>query len=247
MKRVPIHNLSLARTKIEWDRAAATRRAQICGGIDHSATQVLAPAIRQLLASPQKRKPSNVLDVGCGVGWLSRKLIRLATHVTAIDPSRVSIEIAKSDFSDTNISYLCTTVQALARKSGPSVFDAAVANMTLSVTPALASVLGALAHLLKPKGALIFTIPHPCFWPQYWRYSEESWFNYLKTIAIQADFRISNQRTALTTTHIHRPLEKYFAELHEQGLVVDVVRELLGREFSKPRFLVMRCINQKNA
>ena len=58
-----------------------------------------------------------VLDVGCGGGLAAEALARLGASVTAIDPARENIEVAKlhsaSDSTTSEIRYLNTTVESI--------------------------------------------------------------------------------------------------------------------------------------
>lgn len=71
----------------------------------------------------------SVLDVGCGGGLAAEALARLGATVTAIDPARENIEIAKmhsaGDPTTSEIMYLNTTVESIA--SSGEKFDAVCA------------------------------------------------------------------------------------------------------------------------
>jgi SAM-dependent methyltransferase len=112
--------------------------------------------------------------------------------------------------------------------------------MTFGTVANLRRVLAAIHLHLQPGGILVFTIPHPCFWPTYWGYSEAPWFEYDAEIAIAAPFRIASEGTALVTTHVHRPLHQYLTMLKAAGFELERFRELTGRGFALPRFVAMR-------
>jgi hypothetical protein len=63
-------------------------------------------------------------------------------------------------------------------------------------------------------GALVFSITHPCFWPEHYGYASSDWFRYERETIIESPFRISADRVgSLPSTHLHRPLSAYLPHL----------------------------------
>lgn len=97
--------------------------------------------------------------------------------------------------------------------------------------------------MLKPHGRVLITIPHPCFWPEYWGYSDKEWFHYKEEICVSGDFSITGIGSLGVSTHIHRPIEMYMELLGEAGFTIIDIKELysnavLGKNnFKKPRFM----------
>ncbi|MEN0055576.1 MAG: class I SAM-dependent methyltransferase [Mucilaginibacter sp.] len=53
------------------------------------------------------RKPLNILEIGCGNGWLSAKLAAIPNaKVTGLDPNRVEIEQARRVFKKSNLQFV---------------------------------------------------------------------------------------------------------------------------------------------
>jgi hypothetical protein len=123
--------------------------------------------------------------------------------------------------------------------------------MFLQGTPDVSNALCDLARLLVRGGTLIATVPHPFFWPRYWKYERQEWFDYSRELAVLAPFRISSQRGALgETTHFHRPLSSYTDAIAAAGLSLEQLVEplpppalagALSRPWAFPRFLCLRC------
>jgi 2-polyprenyl-3-methyl-5-hydroxy-6-metoxy-1,4-benzoquinol methylase len=235
---------SIATTTKEWDALAATRDVQLRSGQDLSFTHVLKPAVLRLCAGARW---TSVVDAGCGTGVLTETLARHAKQIVGVDPSRASIEIARTHSS---LSYVVSTIEAFAQLRR-GAFTLAVSNMVLATVPQLGRTLGALAALLRVDGRLVFSVPHPWFWPAYWGYDSAPWFTYKEEIAIEGAFRISldggNKRRS---THVHRSLEQYIAALHRARLVLENVAEpfptlSMQRRYPHPwrtpRFLLIRC------
>lgn len=232
--------ISLKRTKSlslisrEWDAIAALRERQIASGKDHSANCVLAPAILGELS-----EIDHLVDIGCGTGWLTSRAAPCAKTVVGLDPSRESIAIAKAKHAGDSITYHAESVEEYAHHRACLKFDAAISNMAASSTPSLKDFFSASRQILKKGGVLIATIPHPCFWPLYWGYASHPKFHYERSFAVEGDFKIRKQETHMLTTHFHHPLELYLSVLANNGLRVELLRELYGKGFNFPRFMVL--------
>jgi SAM-dependent methyltransferase len=229
----------------EWNAAASSRHRQIASGKDLSFAYVLRPAILDLLDESDQ---SQVLDVGCGTGELTREVALRAESVFAVDMSEASIEIARSvcgGFS--NIEFRVGAIESL--DATPRAFSTAIAAMTLMTAPDLPAMAAATAALLTPGAALLATLTHPCFWPRYWGYEQAPWFEYGREIFIEAPFHISLDETDCVTTHVHRPLATYVKVFEGAGFRLVSLRELkpgpdVERLYPKPwefpRFLAIK-------
>jgi 2-polyprenyl-6-hydroxyphenyl methylase/3-demethylubiquinone-9 3-methyltransferase len=96
-----------------------------------------------------------VLDVGCGGGLLAESLAREGAQVTAIDLAPAMIEVARlhAAAAGLTIDYRLAGAQELMRAS-PAAFDVVTCMEMLEHVPEPAAMLGTLAQLLKPGGAL---------------------------------------------------------------------------------------------
>ncbi|MFG2042508.1 class I SAM-dependent methyltransferase [Dactylosporangium sp. NPDC048998] len=237
----------------EWDRVAADRDQLIVEGRDLSYSYILIPALLQLSAKwlmPGHR----ILDAGCGTGKFASELARdhPECQIVGIDPSPSSIDIADHKRSGVaNLQFRQQTVEGFATEVERQSFDLVIANMLLQNVSSLPSVLNACAQMLDANGAFVFAVPHPCFWPRYWKYEKAPWFRYDREIWIEAPFRTSlNPDNPVTTTHTHRPLYGYFNAFTAAGLVVEEITEPYPDEgiegqypiaWEFPRFLLGRC------
>ncbi|WP_176720436.1 class I SAM-dependent methyltransferase [Desulfuribacillus stibiiarsenatis] len=245
----PVKNKTYDDIASEWDEFAQIRSRQIVEGIDLSYHNVLIPCIFNLAS---KSDLSNVLDMGCGAGYLTYKLSKKAKKVIGVDLSRDNISIAQQNYgSNKKIDFIHSSIEDYADIAEKPEFSLAIANMTLMDVIKLDDVLSSVSKLLKKEGQFIFTITHPCFWPFYWKYADEEWFEYTKEIIIEAMFSISLQDTSEhLTTHVHRPLEMYFNSIERNGLKIDRIIEPLPtdeiankypKKWEYPRFLAVRC------
>jgi ubiquinone/menaquinone biosynthesis C-methylase UbiE len=243
----------------EWDRVAEDRDILIAEGRDLSYRHILLPALRRLSGS-WLRGDKRILDVGCGTGRFAAGLAEdfPSLEVVAIDPSNVSVEIAtKQRIGVDNLTFRCTSVESFAQKNTTAKFNLVIANMLFQNVASLKDVLNACVRMLAQDGALVFAIPHPCFWPRYWKYDREPWFNYNDELWIEAPFRTSLSPNAqIRTTHTHRPLSSYMNAFRQVGLCVDELAEPYPDEgvegeypdaWEYPRFLLGRCCIQPDS
>lgn len=202
-------------------------------GKDHSANFVLGPAILDEVSRVQE-----LIDIGCGTGWLTERAAKLVDSVVGIDPSEESIAIARQRHCGPRIVYCAESIEGYAREQRK--FDLAISNMSASSTPNLQSFMLASRSVLKKNSLFVFSIPHPCFWPLYWGYASHERFNYQESCAVEGEFRIQNESSKNLTTHFHHPLESYIAALANSQFSIEEMRELVGRGFRLPRFMLIK-------
>ena len=102
----------------------------------------------------------DILDLGCGYGWLSKEFSNAGANVFAVDGSKMLLEIACDRYPNIEF-YEYDLINGLPFKD--QKFDRIVSNMVLMDIPELDCLFASISQSLKPKGKLIFTIPHPCF------------------------------------------------------------------------------------
>ena len=101
-------------------------------------------------AAIAEAQPRRVLEVGCGTGWLSRRVAdELAADVVAIDQSERMVELAREAGVDARVG----DVESLAFADGE--FDVAVAAWMLYHVPRIERALGELTRVLCPGGRLV--------------------------------------------------------------------------------------------
>jgi SAM-dependent methyltransferase len=93
--------------------------------------------------------PRRVLEVGCGRGELSERLVRGGAAVVAIDQSERMVELTRDRGVDARVG----DVQAL--PFGDGEFDVAVANFVLYHVPDVHRALAELARVLRTGGRLV--------------------------------------------------------------------------------------------
>ena len=102
----------------------------------------------------------NVLDAGCGTGYLSRKLREKGANVIGIDFSEKMITIARS--KDPDLDYRVDSCSELKTVDSSSQ-DMVIANYVLMDTSDLEGTMRAFNRVLKPYGTVVVVFSHPCF------------------------------------------------------------------------------------
>ncbi|NOT05463.1 MAG: class I SAM-dependent methyltransferase [Anaerolineales bacterium] len=121
-----------------------------------------------VLASFLDLKPdSHLLDIACGNGLTTRRLVELGAQVTAFDFSSKLIEYAKARTAKyaSKITYhvIDATNESQLLSLGEGKFDSALSNMALFDMADIQPLFRALPKLLKPNGTFVFSITHPAF------------------------------------------------------------------------------------
>lgn len=234
----------------EWNQNAQSRHEQLLSGADLSFSRLVAPRILNELRSTLGHKSFSVIEAGCGTGVLAKKLARYCKHLTCIDPSMESIRIATTYLStDLNVRLVCASLEEF-KTAGK--FDLMVSNMTLHAIPKLATALKNANNLLKRSGKLIFSIPHPAFWPEYKELTKDKSYQYSKARKFTTEFTISNDQNPMPSKvpYIHRSLEAYSKILGEAGFGINRIfepfpSEKLQKQFKKrwttPHAMVWIC------
>jgi SAM-dependent methyltransferase len=112
-----------------------------------------------------------VLDVGCGTGTFALLLARAGLDVTALDPARASIEVARAKPGADRVRWVVGDVTAL------PALEVDLATMTGNVAQAIAEprawtrTLASLHDALAPDGHLVFETRDPAFrgWEEWTR------------------------------------------------------------------------------
>ena len=117
------------------------------------------PAMRALL--PDLRG-SRVVDLGCGFGWFCRwACAQGAAHVLGIDVSRQMLARARTDSTDSTVTYVRGDLESL--NLPPAAFDLAYSSLALHYVKDLTSLLAEVHRTLVPGGRLVFSTEHPIY------------------------------------------------------------------------------------
>lgn len=226
-----------------WERIAASWDDYMgdVGNAFHR--EVIRPETERLLAV---REHDRVLDIACGNGNFSRRLSDLGAEVVGIDCSRTMIERARAR-TPGDIRYLvmdASDEQSLLSLGEEGPFDKAVSNMGLMDMAEIDPLVNAVFRLLKPGGAFVFSVSHPCFQsPGARRVFEEEEVGeevvYRRSVQVcryiepesYQGLAIPNQPVA--SWYFHRPLSSLMNTCFQTGFVADGIAE---PTFGKDRY-----------
>ncbi|MFT5685371.1 MAG: SAM-dependent methyltransferase [Myxococcota bacterium] len=220
-----------AELQASWDDKAAAWNDWVGTDGDRNRQVNSDPVLHRLLGSPEGL---DILDAGCGTGYLSVKLAAAGGRVVGVDLSPAMIAHARDNAASAGVSvrFLAQSLAALTRLPDAS-FDRAVSNYVLMDLPDLEGAMVELARVLRPGGFAVLVFLHPCFgppggperlddgsvryrWP--WPYLEqrrfeESWGPFNSAFIA-----------------FHRPLSAYFAAITQAGLTVAELHEPAGED-----------------
>lgn len=250
-KFLHVQNISSLELAREWDSLAYERHRQISAGLDITFTHVMIPLVKSLLGCDIN---ATLIDIGSGTGELTSRLARSFKEVICIEPSVLSLEIARSTLSKfSNVSFFHSDFEDCVEDVFNSSCEKKIflAAMMLSADPQLDKFAQKLSKASKKGDEFVATIPHPCFWPRYWGYENETWFSYNEEIMIKAPFKISLSGSEFKTTHIHRPLGRYISTFSKYGFnLINLsepipekkIQSLYPNSWDFPRFLAFKWI-----
>lgn len=112
-----------------------------------------------IIEAVEASRPARVLDVGCGEGWLARRLGEGGVAVVGMDGSAELIAKARAAGGGT---FLTLSYDELERdpSAAGSGFDAAICNFSL-LHDSIGGLLAALRAAVRPGGRLVIQTVHP--------------------------------------------------------------------------------------
>lgn len=216
-----------------WDANAEAWDKRIGGGGGWQ-TRLIAPTVEKML---NIQSGERVLDIACGNGQFSRRLLELGAQVVASDFSPKLIELAKgrttehTDRIEYHVVDATDENQLLALGEN---FDAAVCNNAIMDMPAIEPLFRAVAKMLKPGGRFVFSIMHPCFnglamamQPELADYATDPTYSIKisRYLSYEVTKGVAISEQPLQQFYWHRPLHVLLNSAFQSGLVMDGIEE----------------------
>jgi SAM-dependent methyltransferase len=115
-----------------------------------------------ILEAVVESRPGRVLDVGCGEGWLARKLLERDIAVVGVDAVPALIARAAEGSAPSRAQFHVLSYADLAnRELKCEPCDAAVCNFSLLGNDSVESMLASLPGYLRRRGRLLIQTLHP--------------------------------------------------------------------------------------
>jgi 2-polyprenyl-3-methyl-5-hydroxy-6-metoxy-1,4-benzoquinol methylase len=170
------------------------------------------PILLDLLALLGDIEGRQVLDAGCGDGYLSRVLAARGAHVTGMDMGPRLIAMARRRDPNGTIEY---RVADLSEPMPESVnrFDVIASNLVLNDVENYRGLAATLASLLKPGGRMVHTLNNP-----YGAVIRKHVADYFDSGAL-SPYR-GLWTAGIKTYHHHRTLEEYLDAFLDAGLTL---------------------------
>lgn len=217
----------------EWERLSDwyDKKQGNDGDLWHS--ELIDPALLRVVGDCRGLR---VLDLGCGNGYLSRRLAQSGARVTGIDSSPGMIRNAKArdPKNSLKIRYLVADANDLRGVRNGSL-DLVFANMSLMDIEDGEGAIAEVGRVLRRGGRLVASISHPCFdieansgWvmekvtlepPKVYRKVRA----YRGVFVEEVPWNVGKERRY--TRSYHRPLSWYARALFSHGMAITALEE----------------------
>jgi ubiquinone/menaquinone biosynthesis C-methylase UbiE len=176
------------------------------------------------------KAPSQLLDLGCGTGLDAVHMAEIGHSVTATDWSQEMLGRTRARAAaagmGARVQAVAVGAHELQRLEPAAAFDGAYSNLgPLNCVPSLADVAHECARLLKPGGALVFTvIGRICPWEVGYYISKGRWsraaVRYARTVVPVTMNGRKIWTRYYTPREFYRPFASDFTLRHFRGLCV---------------------------
>jgi SAM-dependent methyltransferase len=211
--------------EITWESMADWYAAKLDAG-----SPIHQWAVRVLLAGLDgDLRGQPLLDLGCGEGLVARALAQRGARVTGVDLSHGLIGHARRQESDQPLGIEYRLGDARTLDDLPNGrFAGVLANLSINDISDLDAVVAAVRRVLRPRGWLAFTVPHPCFETPDATWATNPDGRSARVVNAYFDevlWRSSNPEGVRRVGIWHRPLATYLNTLVEHGFRVTRVTE----------------------
>ncbi len=170
----------------------------------------------------------SVLDVGCGTGTFACMLAQRGIAVTAVDPARASLDIARAKPGANDVDWLFGDATHLPRLAVDAALMTANVAQVFLTDDDWAATLQGVRRALRPGGVLVFETRDPA------RRAWEEWTpEHTRTVVDVPEVGVVESWTELTT--VDGPLVAFrsMTSFHREGLIVESTSTLRFRDRSE--------------
>jgi len=220
-----------------WDAIAKQYAEWIEGDIGTRGRAFTTVVTNHMLATIGDVRDKNVLDLGCGEGYLARELTLRGAKVWGIDVAPTMVELARSKDLHSSINYIVGDI-AQTLPYGNDIFDLVVCNRVLMDMEYITFTVEEVARILKKSARFVFSIVHPCFfdalggWIDTGSFHPALRFKARYTEQIKYMKRLVGLSSDSMVAHYNRPIQDYVKPLLENGLCIsDFLETSFSREY----------------
>jgi ubiquinone/menaquinone biosynthesis C-methylase UbiE len=164
----------------------------------------------------------DMLDAGCGEGYLSRLLARRGGRLIGVDLCAELVDAARHQAQAENLDIRHDVADVATLPLSDASVDVVVANHLLNDLEDPAPAIGEFARVLRPDGRLVAIFLHPCFYGVRGELADVGAYHEVRRV--EQHFFVDGERSPAAATVWLRPLEDHIRILSTAGL-----RRLGGR------------------
>ena len=172
-------------------------------------------------------KEKRVLDLGCGYGWhCIYAMENGAASVVGIDISNKMLEVAKQKTPFKEVEYRNCAIEDI--DFAEESFDVILSSLAFHYIEGFDALIKKLYRVLKPEGALIFTVEHPVFTAegsQDWVYNTEGEIQHFPVDNYYYEGKRDTMFLGEKVVKYHRTLTTYLNTLLSNGFVINHIIE----------------------
>jgi ubiquinone/menaquinone biosynthesis C-methylase UbiE len=194
-------------------------------GLDRYRTELTDQAVLDAIGDVEGL---DVLDAGCGEGYMSRLLAERGARASGVDVSDSLLGYARSheDAGRLGLRYTVAGLEDLPYEDDS--FDIAVCNHVLSDVSDPAAAVRELGRVLRPGGRLVILMLHPCFYTAHAERDESGTLpvrTYFSHRTVDQPFVVAGIESPEEVHMNLRPLEEYLSWLFDAGFAITGLRE----------------------
>jgi len=222
--------------KTSWGKEASWYAEHLTQG-DTYHSQVILPNLLRIV-EPARNK--NILEIGCGEGFIARALAESGATVLASDVAPELITIAQEKGGGPEYQVSSSDDLSWVRLRSQ---DVVVAVLTLQNTEHLEDVMKQVSRTLFPGGRFVFVLNHPAFRipkATSWGYDQGTGIQYrrvdryLSARSEKMDMHPGKKGQKSYTYSYHRSLQDYMKALRGAGFCVTRLEEWISHKTSEP-------------
>lgn len=187
---------------------------------------LVKPIINLIKKYINKNAKNNLLDLGCGEGYLSREIYKKFPNVGIIGVDFSNQLLQEAKLKNSKIKYLNANLESPTVSLKKNSFSIIVSNLVIIYIKNINNYWKNISSLLMKNGTAIVSLPHPCFNQE----NNNEWFANNKTsepLIIEnynLEKKFDKTIVDFKTHHYHRKLETYVQTAKKNNLeIIEII------------------------